>query len=53
MAWGLGGASAEMAPTGLGTSIVEALARQLDATVAKSGGPQGTIISVVARETSS
>jgi chemotaxis protein methyltransferase CheR len=34
--------------TGLGTSIVEALARQLDAKVQKSGGPQGTIVSIVA-----
>ena len=36
--------------TGLGTSIVEALARQLDAVVEKSGGPQGTTVSIVARE---
>jgi two-component sensor histidine kinase len=50
---GPGDASAEMAHIGLGTSIVEALARQLDGTVAKSGGPQGTIVSIVARETSS
>ena len=34
--------------TGLGTSIVEALARQLDAVVEKSGGPQGTTVSIVA-----
>jgi len=34
--------------TGLGTSIVEALARQLNATVEKSGGPQGTTVSIVA-----
>jgi chemotaxis protein methyltransferase CheR len=33
---------------GLGTSIVEALSRQLDATVEKSGGPQGTTVSIVA-----
>jgi len=42
--------TAERPHTGLGTSIVEALARQLDATVAKSGGPQGTTVSIVARE---
>ena len=40
--------SAERPYTGLGTSIVEALARQLDATVQKSGGPQGTTVSIVA-----
>ena len=50
---GPGDASVERPHTGLGTSIVEALARQLDATVEKSGGPQGTIVSIVARETSS
>ena len=33
---------------GLGTSIVEALFRQLDATVEKSGGPQRTTVSIVA-----
>ena len=33
--------------TGLGTSIVEALAHQLDARVEISSGPQGTIVSVV------
>ena len=33
---------------GLGTSIVEALSRQLDATVEKSGGPQGTTVSIIA-----
>ena len=49
---GPGDASAER-HTGLGTSIVEALARQLDATVAKSGGPEGTTVSIVARQTSS
>ena len=41
-------ASDERPPTGLGTSIVEALARQLDARVQKSGGPQGTTVSIVA-----
>jgi chemotaxis protein methyltransferase CheR len=40
--------SAERPHTGLGTSIVEALARQLDATVEKSGGPQGTTVTIVA-----
>jgi two-component sensor histidine kinase len=45
---GLGDASAESQHTGLGTSIVEALARQLYATVEKSGGPQGTTVSIVA-----
>ncbi len=34
--------------TGLGTSIVEALARQLDAIVQKSGGPRGTTVAIVA-----
>jgi hypothetical protein len=32
---------------GLGTSIVEALAHQLDARLEISSGPQGTIVSVV------
>jgi two-component system, sensor histidine kinase PdtaS len=50
---GPGDASVERPHTGLGTSIVEALARQLDAPVKKSGGPEGTIVSIVARETSS
>lgn len=34
------------ASTGLGTSIVEALAHQLDARVEISSGPQGTVVSV-------
>jgi PAS domain S-box-containing protein len=34
--------------TGLGTSIVEALAHQLNATVHKSSGPQGTTVSITA-----
>jgi PAS domain S-box-containing protein len=34
--------------TGLGTSIVDALARQLHAIVTKSGGPQGTSVTIVA-----
>ena len=35
------------APTGLGTSIIEALAHQLNARVEISRGPQGTIVSVI------
>jgi chemotaxis protein methyltransferase CheR len=34
--------------TGLGTSIVEALAHQLNATVHKSSGPQGTAVTIAA-----
>jgi two-component sensor histidine kinase len=45
---GPGDATTERPHAGLGTSIVEALARQLDATVQKSGGPQGTTVSIVA-----
>jgi two-component system, sensor histidine kinase PdtaS len=45
---GPGEISAEGPHTGLGTSIVEALARQLDATVEKSGGPRGTTVTIVA-----
>jgi len=45
---GPGDDSAERPYIGLGTSIVEALARQLDATVQKSSGPQGTTVSIVA-----
>jgi two-component sensor histidine kinase len=45
---GPGDDSAERPRIGLGTSIVEALARQLDATVQKSSGPQGTTVSIVA-----
>jgi chemotaxis protein methyltransferase CheR len=37
----------ERAHTGLGTSIVEALARQLDARVEVSSGPQGTMVSII------
>ena len=33
---------------GLGTSIVEALAQQLEATVYKTGRPQGTMVSIIA-----
>ena len=39
--------SAERPHLGLGTSIVEALARQLDAIVEKSSGAQGTTVSIV------
>jgi chemotaxis protein methyltransferase CheR len=45
---GPGGESAETPHIGLGTSIVEALAHQLDATVEKSSGPEGTTVSIVA-----
>jgi two-component sensor histidine kinase len=45
---GPGDVSAERPHTGLGTSIVEALARQLDAVVQKSSGPNGTTVSIVA-----
>jgi two-component sensor histidine kinase len=43
----------ERAHSGLGTSIVEALARQLYARVELSSGPQGTIVAIVreARDT--
>jgi two-component sensor histidine kinase len=36
------------AHTGLGTSIVEALAHQLNAMVQKTSGPQGTMVSIIA-----
>jgi PAS domain S-box-containing protein len=45
---GPGEASAERPYAGLGTSIVEALARQLDAIVQKSSGPNGTTVSIIA-----
>src|SRR6476620_7813099 len=45
---GLGDASAERQHSGLGTSIVEALARQLDAIGQKSSGTKGTPVSIVA-----
>ena len=45
---GSGDVSAERPHTGLGTSIVEALARQLDAIVQKSSGTKGTTVSIVA-----
>jgi len=41
------GGGAEV-PTGLGTSIIGALAQQLNATVQKSGGLQGTTVSIIA-----
>ena len=44
---GVGG-QAEPAHIGLGTSIVEALAHQLNATVQKTSGPQGTTVTVTA-----
>lgn len=37
----------ERARSGLGTSIIEALARQLNARVEVSSGPQGTIVSII------
>ncbi|MDO8432481.1 MAG: histidine kinase dimerization/phosphoacceptor domain -containing protein [Candidatus Binatus sp.] len=37
----------ERARSGLGTSIVDALARQLDARVEVSSGPQGTLVSII------
>jgi chemotaxis protein methyltransferase CheR len=37
----------QAAPTGLGTSIVEALAHQLDSRVEGSSGPQGTTVSII------
>ena len=45
---GSGDVSAERPHTSLGTSIVEALARQLDAIVQKSSGTKGTTVSIVA-----
>jgi chemotaxis protein methyltransferase CheR len=36
----------EPAHTGLGTSIVEALAHQLNATIQKTSGPQGTTVTI-------
>ena len=41
----------EPAHIGLGTSIVEALAHQLNATVQKTSGPRGTIVSITAPAT--
>jgi two-component sensor histidine kinase len=41
-------AAGEPPHTGLGTSIVEALAHQLQATVEKSSGPEGTRVTIIA-----
>jgi two-component sensor histidine kinase len=41
-------ATDDLPHTGLGTSIVEALAHQLNATVYKSGGPEGTTVTITA-----
>jgi len=43
------GAAGEPSHTGLGTSIVEALAHQLAATVQKTSGPQGTTVSITSQ----
>jgi two-component system, sensor histidine kinase PdtaS len=40
--------SGEAPHAGLGTSIVEALAHQLNATVAKTSGPEGTCVTIKA-----
>ena len=47
---GLGsqGASGDVPHTGLGTSIVEALAHQLNATVQKASGNRGTTVTITA-----
>ncbi len=44
---GRGDDAHEQVRIGLGTSIVDALARQLDARVEVSSGPQGTLVSIV------
>jgi two-component sensor histidine kinase len=41
-------AAGEPPHAGLGTSIVEALAHQLNATVQKTSGPQGTTVTITA-----
>jgi two-component system, sensor histidine kinase PdtaS len=41
-------AASEPPHAGLGTSIVEALAHQLNATVQKTSGRQGTMVSIIA-----
>ena len=41
-------ANGEPPHSGLGTSIVEALAHQLHATVQKTSGPQGTTVTITA-----
>ena len=38
----------EVPHVGLGTSIVEALAHQLEATVKKTSGPEGTAVTITA-----
>jgi two-component system, sensor histidine kinase PdtaS len=43
-------AAGEPAHIGLGTSIVEALAHQLKATVEKSSGPEGTWVTITSAE---
>jgi two-component sensor histidine kinase len=45
---GFGEAGAEGVHTGLGTSIIGALAQQLNAKVQKSAGPKGTTVSITA-----
>jgi chemotaxis protein methyltransferase CheR len=40
----------ELPHSGLGTSIVEALAHQLKATVEKSSGPEGTRVTITAAD---
>jgi two-component sensor histidine kinase len=47
---GLKDSYGEPSHTGLGTSIVEALAHQLEATVEKSSGPEGTSVTITAAE---
>jgi chemotaxis protein methyltransferase CheR len=47
---GVQDADGEPPHTGLGTSIVEALAHQLKATVEKSSGPEGTSVTITAAE---
>jgi chemotaxis protein methyltransferase CheR len=47
---GLKDADGDPPHTGLGTSIVEALAHQLKATVEKSSGPEGTSVTITAAE---
>jgi chemotaxis protein methyltransferase CheR len=44
---GRGDDTHEQVRIGLGTSIVDALARQLDARVEVSSGPQGTLVSII------
>ena len=45
---GPGSGAARPPHAGLGTSIVEALAHQLDATVEKTSGPEGTTVTITA-----